>query len=83
MQDYLMDKFGTAGGFLLEHPRNDCPCLGTGLVAGDWVFGREPECTCPVASDDFVFTLHGLTCDAVPCPFCPLEGKSCERGEYD
>jgi hypothetical protein len=52
---------------------NSCPCAGTGWLGREWLENREPACTCGEQTDDFEHTLHAIDCDAVPCPFCPLE----------
>lgn len=52
--------------------RQLCPaCSGIGIVPCEWLYQREPKCTCDAATDDFLYTLHAVNCDSVPCPFCP------------
>jgi hypothetical protein len=50
-----------------------CPCQGLGWLAGEWVFKREPQCTCGAGDPNDINLLHDVACDCVPCPFCPLE----------
>ena len=65
----------------LEAAARECPCLGTGWVSGEWVFGREPVCTCGAGDPRDISILHKWECDAVPCPFCPLEKGSGDDDE--
>ncbi len=58
--------------FVLEPPQLSCPCDRTGWLGNEWLYNREPECDCPSMTSDFS-DLHSLSCDSVPCPFCPLE----------
>lgn len=59
----------------LEEPLLGCPCQGTHRLGCEWLYQRAPKCTCSRETDDFTRVMHELTCDTVPCPFCPLEGK--------
>lgn len=54
----------------------DCLCHGTGFLEGEWVFSREPQCTCDANSEDFIFTFHAVDCDTVPCPACSGDGNA-------
>jgi hypothetical protein len=64
---------GQVTWFAAEEPRLRCPCEGTGWIGNEWLFFRPSHCTCEVEKDDFDAYLHDVSCDAVPCPFCPLE----------
>jgi hypothetical protein len=50
-------------------------CADNQLLSGDYVFDREPVCTCGAGPVD-EWTLHAPDCDTVPCPFCPLLNDS-------
>ena len=53
-------------------PRLHCGvCDGDGFLSADYVFAREPVCTCGAGPYD-EWTLHSPDCDTVPCPFCQL-----------
>ena len=71
----LFDKYWSPGGWVRkpEEPQLTCPCQGTKLLGCEWLYKREPRCTCSKQTDDFTMVLHEMTCDSVPCPFCPLE----------
>ncbi len=46
-------------------------CDGYEVLSGDYVFGREVQCTCGAGGPDEL-VLHSADCDTVPCPFCRL-----------
>ena len=50
-----------------------CPCAGTGWLGLEWLEQREPQCTCGAGAPDDELLQHDVSCDGVPCPFCPLE----------
>ncbi len=59
----------------IEQPQFSCPC-NEGWIPNDWLYcmkPREPNCTCPAQTDDFIDTLHAVSCDSVPCPLCFLD----------
>jgi hypothetical protein len=52
-----------------------CPCAGTGYLGREWLEKREPQCTCGAGDPNDLYVFHAVDCDAVPCPFCPLEAQ--------
>jgi hypothetical protein len=54
----------------------DCPCSGTGWLGREWLERREPQCTCGAGDPTDINVLHEVSCDSVPCPFCPAEATS-------
>jgi len=55
----------------VEESELTCTCE-SGWLDAAWVFQREPQCTCKFKDTNFEH-MHEVFCDAVPCPFCPLE----------
>lgn len=67
---------GVIGGALtlkVEQPEPACPCSGLGWLGREWLYKREPQCTCGAGDPTDVNLLHNVACDSVPCPFCPAE----------
>lgn len=56
----------------IEALSQECVCLGYGVLSGEWVYGRGPVCTCGGGDPTDITTLHTMTCDSVPCPFCQV-----------
>ena len=52
-----------------------CICEGLGVLGNEWLYIREPQCTCGTDDPEFETTMHDVQCDTVPCPFCVLTGK--------
>lgn len=50
-----------------------CPCAGTGWLGREWLEKREPRCTCGAGDPLDINLLHDVSCDCIPCPFCPAE----------
>ena len=50
-----------------------CPCYGSGWLGKEWLYCRESQCDCGAGCPDDPVLLHAVSCDCVPCPFCPLE----------
>ena len=69
----VMARHGAVYQTTIQQPQLTCPCQGTKLLGCEWLYKREPRCTCSKQTDDFTMVLHEMTCDSVPCPFCPLE----------
>jgi hypothetical protein len=65
--------FDGSGQFTVEQPELECPCAGTGWLGREWLLRREPQCTCGAGDPADPSILHDVSCDCVPCPFCPLE----------
>jgi hypothetical protein len=59
--------------FTLEQPELGCPCDWVGWLGCEWLYRREPRCTCGAGDPTDINLLHDVSCDSVPCPFCPLE----------
>lgn len=53
-----------------ELPAPCCPCAGTGWLGCEWLYKRQPKCTCGAGDPADGSLSHELWCDAVPCPFC-------------
>ncbi len=53
-----------------------CPCGSTGWIGREWLEVRDPECTCGSGDPNDWLAWHHVSCDAVPCPFCPLENRN-------
>lgn len=52
-----------------------CICQDFGILGKEWLYQREPQCSCEAGTEDFDLTFHDIQCDTVPCPFCVLTGK--------
>ena len=65
--------FDGQGRFKVEAPELECPCAGVGWLGREWLEQREPNCTCGAGDPADPNLRHDLSCDSVPCPFCPLE----------
>jgi hypothetical protein len=62
-----------ATGKLFPPNEDACPCAGTGWLGREWLHNRAPACTCGAGDPNDGDVFHTVECDAVPCPFCPLE----------
>jgi hypothetical protein len=62
--------------FRIEEVLLGCPCSGVGWLGQEWVYQREPQCTCGAGDPEDINVLHDVSCDSVPCPFCPAEYKA-------
>lgn len=58
--------------FRLEEAYLGCPCA-VGWFGAEWLYRRKPRCTCGAGDPEAGGVLHEVSCDAVPCPFCPAE----------
>jgi hypothetical protein len=74
----LYDKFIVNGVLQREpeQPELECPCAGVGWLGREWLYVREPACTCGAGDPADPAVLHDVSCDSVPCPFCPLEATA-------
>jgi hypothetical protein len=69
----LIDHFGPPGNYAIEQPSLSCLCEGTWWIDRTRLEDCAPVCTCYVGVPDWDTYLHDVSCDSVPCPFCPLE----------
>jgi hypothetical protein len=67
--------FSGDGTFRVEAPELDCPCAGVGWLGREWLHIRNPVCTCGAGDPADPAILHDVSCDSVPCPFCPAEAE--------
>jgi hypothetical protein len=74
----LYDRYWSPGGWVrrAEEVLLGCPCSGVGWLGQEWVYQREPQCTCGAGDPEDINLLHAVWCDSVPCPFCPVEAHS-------
>jgi hypothetical protein len=70
----LIDWAGD-GTCKVQAPELNCPCAGTGWLSCEWLYKYDPACTCGAGDPNDHNLLHDVSCDSVPCPFCPLEYK--------
>ena len=67
--------FSGDGTFTTQYPFG-CPCAGIGWLGREWLDKREPRCTCGCGDPTDATIFHDVSCDCVPCPFCPLEAAA-------